>query len=384
VKIIFSAVLSRPPLTPGSAWHRLNHLIGLRDLGHDVVFVEETYADACVDRKGSPSPFDRSLNVETFMSTMARFGFADRSCLILEGGPQTAGLSYEELKRFATDADLLINMSGHLSPGEILAAPARRMYFDGDPVYTQLWHAQYGTDLGFDHHDLFVTLGTNIGTERSPIPDCGLRWIHTLPPVRLREPWVEPEPSAPFTTVASWSVFGDLEFEGEWYRSRREELLRFASLPSLASGRFEMMVKSFAEEDPEMARHMRASGWSLRDSTEIRSLDLYRDYIDASRAEIGIAKNAYVKGRSGWFSERSAEYLAAGRPVIAQSTGFEHVLPTGMGLLTFESLDEAVDAVAEVGSNLPKHARAARDFVEEYLDDRKVLRTLLDAAGSSR
>lgn len=381
MRIVFSAAMSTPPGIPGSIWHRLHYLLGLRDLGHDVYLIEETYPDACVDPAGAPVPFGRSENVRIFTSIMRRFGFEDRACLLYDGGRETHGLSFEDIAGIVEDADLLINMSGHLSQEALLEGPACRMYLDSDPVYTQLWHAEYGVDLNFEHHDVFATRGLNIGTGRSPIPDCSIDWIHTLPPVFLPDGWDPPDgATGSYTTVASWDVFGDVSYRGQWYGSRREELVRFAALPSLVEIPFEMMVKAFEHADEEMTSLLENNGWQVRDAHSIVDLEDYRRYIRASRGEIGIAKNAYVKGSSGWFSERSAEYLAAGRPVIAQSTGFESALPTGRGLLSFRSLQEAAEAVTEVESDLDGHARAAREVAESHLSHRRVLPLLLEAA----
>jgi hypothetical protein len=311
---------------------------------------------------------------------MKSVGFEDRSCLVYEGGEETFGMPYRRILEIARGTDLLINMSGHLSNGPLLEAPSCRMYLDEDPVYTQLWHSEYGIDLNFEHHDVFATRGPNIGTEASPIPDCSIDWIPALPPVFIPENWSEPTSEAPLTTVASWDVFGDLEYGGEWYGSRRTELVRFAALPSLAGGNFEMMVKAYAHQDTEMSALLTDGGWRLADSAAISDLDGYHSYIDASRGEIGIAKNAYVKGRSGWFSERSAEYLAAGRPVIAQSTGFERLLPTGSGLHSFSTLEDAVGAVEALDADLARQAGAAREIAETYLSHRKVLPALIEAA----
>lgn len=380
MRIIFSAVLSIPPYTPGSVLQRIHHVLGLKDLGHDVYFVEETYRDSCVDESGNVCSFESSVNARNFLDTMKTFGLAEQACLIYEGGRKTAGMSWERIVDVATSTDVLINLSGHLSRGPVFEAPRCRVYFDQDPVYTQLWHAEYGRDLNFEHHDVFVTRGLNIGTDASPIPDCSIDWIPALPAVVLDESWAPPDSKeGAYSTVASWSVFGDVSHEGEWYGSRRQELIRFAQLPRRVDAGFEMVVKAYEHEDDEMRTLLESGGWRLADSLAIGDIPAYRDYIKRSRGEIGIAKNAYVKGRSGWFSERSAEYLAAGRPVIAQSTGYESTLPTGVGLLPFATLEEAADAVNAVEADLAKHARAARELAETHLSHRRVLPELLDA-----
>lgn len=365
MRIVFAAVLSAPHTAPGSVLHRLHYVRGLRDLGHDVYFVEETYERA---------------HLRAFSTIAATYGLAERACLLYDGGAETAGLSFEAIVRVARSADLLINMSGHLSAGPVFDGPRCRMYLDSDPVYTQLWHSQYGKDLGFDVHDVFATRGLNVGTGGCPIPDCGIDWIPTLPPVVLRPGFELPRVSAPYTTVASWDVFGDVEHDGEWYGSRRVELEKMAGLPSLVDSSFEMRVREFEDQDDGTIAQLRAAGWRLAGGQGIGGVDGYLAYVDGSRGEIGIAKNAYVKARSGWFSERSAEYLAAGRPAIVQSTGFEDLVPAGDGLLSFTTVAEAADAVRRVDADLERHARAARALAEEVFSHRVVLPALLEAA----
>ncbi|HEU4481108.1 MAG TPA: hypothetical protein VFS18_04415, partial [Actinomycetota bacterium] len=208
MKILFSAVLSIPPGKPGSIWHRLHYILGLRDLGHDVYVVEETYPGACVDDAGSEVPFRDSANVRIFGDLMRTFELEDRGCLLYDGGRETHGLSLDRMVAISEEADLLINLSGHLSTGPVFEGPRCRLYVDEDPVYTQLWSSEYAVDLNFEHHEVFATCGLNIGTDRSPIPDCSIDWIHTLPPVFLPEEWSPPASDAgSYTTVASWDVF---------------------------------------------------------------------------------------------------------------------------------------------------------------------------------
>jgi hypothetical protein len=226
-------------------------------------------------------------------------------------------------------------------------------------------------------HDVFFSVGLNIGTPESPIPDCGIEWHHTLPPVVLDDWPVQVDPSCKrFTTIASWSGYGDLCHKGEWYRSKYEEFKRFAQLPHHIDQEFEVALKAYRDDDAGI-RLLRANGWHLSSTSDLADLSGYQQYIARSRGEIGIAKHAYVKGRSGWFSDRAAHYLAAGKPVLAQSTGFERHLPTGSGLLTFRDMEEAVAGIESINRNYEGHCRAAQAFAEDYLDYRKVLPKML-------
>jgi hypothetical protein len=378
LKIIVGAVLSVPPFSPGMAWNWMQLVQGLQRLGHDLVFIEEVDPAWCVDGVGRTAPLSASVNQRTFLEATGHFAPNGRACQLMRDGSATTGLDWESVKAAAADADLLINISGHIQAEGLLDTPARRVYIDQDPAYTQLWFAEYGEDLGFSSHEVFFTVGLNIGTSRSPIPDCGRAWQHTLPVV-IAELWPEsPGPaSGPFTTIASWSSYGDLCYRGAWYRSKYAEFRRFARLPRRVNEPLEVLLKRFRPDD-EGVGLLKAGGWQVGEAARLGGLGSYQDYIRASRAEIGIAKNAYVRGRTGWFGDRAAHYLASGRPVLHQSTGFEHRLPTGDGIITFSDLDEAAAGIEAVASAYEHHCRAARNFAEEFLDYRKVLPTFLD------
>lgn len=382
MRIIVAGVVSLSPYTPGFAWDWLQLAVGLRNLGHDVYYVEDVEPAWCVDAAGRPCPFEDSINRGLFKATMERFGFWERACQIYDRGRSWFGLSLPMLEGIARDTDLILNIAGHLKTEPILASAKRRAYLDQDPVYTQLWVAAYGQDLNFASHEVFFTVGLNIGTPFSPIPDCGLAWRPMLPAV-VPAYWdaaTEPARSA-FTTIASWTGFGDLCYRGERYESKRAEFVRFAALPRLVDQPIQLALRRHQEDDPAVAL-LRANGWQLTDATAISDLASYRRYIADSRAELGIAKNAYVQGSSGWFSDRSAHYLASGKPVLAQATGFERHVPTGRGLLAFSTLDEAAAGIEAINRDYAAHCQAARAFAEAYLDYRRVLPALLDACDS--
>ena len=393
MRIIVGAVISLPPVSAGCAWNRLQYVLGLQRLGHDVCFVEEVRPQWCVGRDGRRCAHRDSVNRSAFLSIMADFDLAGRSCQLYDGGSQTAGLPRRDMADFAREADLLINISGHVTADWVLNGPHRKCYLDQDPVYTQLWQAEYGRDLGLAQYDTVFTVGLNIGTPASPIPDCGIHWRHTLPPV-VPELW-EGADSAPgagdasvakrFTTVASWGGYGDLCFRGEWYRSKYDEVRRFTELPRLAGPpfEFELLLKDFPEDDAGVGL-LRDNGWAIHCSgAEATDLRAYRRFIAGSYAEIGITKGAYVKGVSGWFSDRTASYLASGRPALIQGTGIEHHLPTGTGLLCFGDVEEAAAGAITLGSNYAAHSRAARELAGEYLDYRRVLPDMLDACAAA-
>jgi len=383
MKIIIGAVTSLPPYSPGTAWHWLQYALGFQKLGHEVFFIEEVRPEWCVDAHGHPCSFRDSVNRDLFRATVEPFGLAGRACQIYDHGATTAGLSRDSLLAISKEADLLINMSGHITTDFVLENVKRRVYVDQDPVYTQLWHSEHRADLNFSNHDVFVSVGLNIGTPRTQIPDCGLKWRHTLPPVLLEpRPFEVNHAMKRFTTIASWSGYSDLCYRGEWYRSKYEEFKCFAELPRRVNQEFEVALKCHRENDAGI-RLLKENGWFLSDAGQIRDLAGYQDYIMRSRGEIGIAKSAYVKGRSGWFSDRTAHYLANGKPVLAQATGFEEVVETGRGLLVFSNMEEAVAGIEEINTDYAAHCRAAREFAQEYLDSSKALPRILEACAAS-
>lgn len=378
LRIVLGEVMSLLPFSAGMAWSWMQWAVGLRRLGHDVIYLEQVDPAWCVDQRGRACPPEASINRDVFAAIMRRFGFQGSSWQIDHRGDPLVG-TRAELDRRLANADLLVNMSGHIRSDSVLEAARRRAYVDLDPVYTQLWRAEYGKELGFDHHDVFATVGLNIGTARTDIPSCGIDWHHVLPPVVL-DFWKAPDAlaGARFTTIASWESFGDLLHDGRWYRGKGASFERLADLPRRVAGQeFELALRRQHPDDETLARQL---GWHVVEAGRVAGdLDAYRHYVSASRGEIGIAKEAYVTATSGWFSDRSGHYLAAGRPVVAQATGFEARLPTGTGLMVFDTCESAADAIEAVNAGYRLHCRAAREIAAEYLDYRAVLPAFLEA-----
>ena len=234
--------------------------------------------------------------------------------------------------------------------------------------------------MHFDGHTHFVTVGARIGSPECPIPTCGRSWIATLPPI-VFEHWpagTEIRHDA-LTTIGNWRGYGSIEHHGHFYGQKAHSWRPLAELPMRVAKPF-MPALAIHEGESRDLDLLRRNGWRLLDPKEHTGTpDLYRRFVQGSWGEIGIAKSGYVESRCGWFSDRSACYLAAGRPVIAQDTGA--MLPTGQGLLTFRTPDEAVAAIEDVQRNYPAHVRAARDLAVEYFDSDKILTRLLDRLG---
>jgi hypothetical protein len=379
-RVIISGAISHYPLGgAGNTWAFLQYVLGFQQLGFETYCVEQLNAKDCVDASGKPTAFLSSVNAQYFQSVMERFALNGHSSLLSGEGGEHIGLSCAEINKIATGADLLVNLSGRLRAPEILHAVRRRMYLDLDPGYTQIWQAQYGVDMNLRDHDVYVTVGLNLGKPGCPLPTCGLHWQTTLPPVVLSE-WSTTLPPGPaYSTVADWRGFRPIEWQGVWYGQKADEFLRLIELPRRVSAPLEIcLLINNNESDREKLEQY---GWRLEPpARHAATPDSYRAYIFRSRGEFTVVKPGYVLGRSGWFSDRSALYLAAGRPVIMQDTGIGQYLPTQAGLLTFTDFDSAVLALERVERDYARHAEAAAAFAREYLDSNRVLSRLVQLA----
>jgi len=367
MRIIVSGMVAGEPDQGGAAWAVLQYLLGLRRLGHEVALIEP------VERLQPQS-------LDYLRAVGERFGLDEVALLAADG--ESAPLDRAALRRLAAEADLLLNVSGMLTDEELLEAVPVRAYLDLDPFFNQVWQQQ-GAEMRFEGHTHFVTVGLEIGQPGCEIPTLGLPWITSLPPVVLAEwPDASGEPAHPFTTVGHWRSYGPIELDGRRYGLRAHSLRELVKLPGRCGGEFELALGIHPGDGEDIAT-LEAHGWRLLNPAAVAATpDSYRDFVRGSEAEIGIAKEGYVRSRSGWFSDRSACYLASGRPVLAEETGFSRHLPSGRGLLAFADVDEAAAAVEAVRANPQAHAEAARQIAEAYLDSDRVLGRLLEELGA--
>lgn len=383
--LIISGALANKPLNGGNAWSRLSWVLGFRRLGFDVVFVEQIDPGVCVDAKGSAVPFETSANLEYFRETMRRFGLADRSSLICDGGRRVYGLPLSRLRDSARESCLLFNLSGHLTQPEILDAAPCRVYYDDDPGYTQFWHASGDSAPRLQHHHFYFTLGRNIGTHGCSIPTGDIPWRHTRPPVTLEDwPAVESPTFDRFTTVASWrGAYAPVTFAGHTYGLKAHEFRKVMALPRATQHPFEIALQ-IHPGDHKDRNALRTAGWTIVDPCQAtHSPEAFRRYVQDSGAEFSVAQGIYVETRSGWFSDRTVRYLASGRPALIQDTGLSGHYPIGEGLLTFRSLEEAAEAAQRIVRDYALHCRAARSIAAAHFDASAVLGELLDQVGAS-
>lgn len=368
-RIVVCGAVAQKPGQPGHTWQFLQYLLGFRRLGYEVLFV---------DRLDAAEP----TRVDYVRRTLERFSL-DWSISHDEG--EHSGLSRRDTLAWIRSADLLLNVMGFCADDELLAPARHRVFLDTDPGFGQMWY-----DLGladvFAGHDAYVTIGERIGTPGCSIPTCGLRWETTRQPVVLDQWPVAPPPRDRFAfgSIATWrGAYAPIEYAGRRYGLRAHEFRRFAELPRITGRRFDLAL-DIAPADHADCLLLENGGFHLADpSTVTATLDGYRDYVRSSWAELMVAKEMYVASCSGWFSERSACYLASGRPVLAQDTGLDGLLPSGEGLITFTDLEEASAGVEAIAGDWQRQARAARDLAETHFDSDLVLGRLLDIVGTT-
>jgi hypothetical protein len=364
--IIVSGMVAGVPGQGGAAWAVLQYVLGLQRLGHDVYLVEPVT---------EPVP---STAASYFALVTRAFGLSERSAL-LTNGVSIIGLSYPDLLEVAARADLLINVSGMLSDDRVVGKIPVRVYLDLDPAFNQLWHEAEGIDVGFAGHTHFVTVGQAIGQADCPVPTCGLEWIPTLQPVVLEHwPVAERVRHGTLTTVANWRGYGSITHAGVHYGQKAHALRPFFSLPRYAEARFLLALAIHPDECADVEA-LGNNAWELVEPSSVAATPGdYANFVRGSWAEFGIAKSGYVLSRCGWFSDRSACYLASGRPVVAHDTGFAYSLPTGEGLFAFATADDVLAAIEELRSDYSRHARSAREIADEHLDSDVVLGRLLE------
>jgi hypothetical protein len=366
LRIVLSGMLAGVPGQGGASWAVLQYLLGLRRLGHEVLFVEP------VDRG-----FYRAASVRYFVGLVDRFGLGGSAALL---DPETGtgfGVGREAILSFARGADLLLNISGTLADEELLEAVPVRAFVDLDPAFTQLWCAD-GIDLGFDRHNRFVTIGGRIGSPGCRVPTCDRDWLKTLQPLVLEDwPAADRLEHQALTTVGHWRAYGSIEHGGVHYGQKAHALRPLLPLPRKSGARFALALGIHSDEQRDLAA-MRMNGWELLQPMNVAGCpDAYARFVRGSWAEFALAKSGYAASGCGWFSDRSICYLASGRPVLALDTGFRADVPSGDGVIAFSTLDEAVAGVESLRAGYARHRAAARELAEDLFDSDRVLSRLL-------
>ncbi len=387
MRIIVSGMIGTYPLG-GVAWDYLQFVSGFVALGHEVTYVEDTGLWVYHPQLQTFTD-DSTANAHYLQQVLATVPGMSSSFAFRDPRGVLHGLSEEELRRRCREADLLLNVSGVLWPRDVYREAKVMAYYDSDPLYTQAGVMAVKEGQGTEHHqrtvpwfwkhDVFFTMAENIHDPSCLIPRCGIDWKTTRQPITLPDwPFTYTEQAREFTTIMSWKTNPTLPVVGgRVYGGKDVEFLRFKELPHSASAPLEVALSGPAPRE-ELTR----AGWILVDAAERSStMDRYRDYIGTSRGEWSIAKEAYVATQSGWFSCRSACYLAMGKPIVVEETGISRHYRTGEGIWTFRTIEEAASAIASINANYRQQCEAARAMAEQYFRAETVLEQLLRDAG---
>jgi hypothetical protein len=378
-RVVIGVGLASYPLhSAGNTWAFMQWVLGFRQAGWDVWMVEEIPSVSCIDANARKCEPALSANLAHWNATAAEFGLQDRATLFFDGqSPQLP-----ELIRFARDAEFLFNISGHFKQREVLDAIREKVYVDIDPAFTQIWAEVYKSDMNLDPHDKFVTIGRHLGKKECRSPLAGRDWLPVGVPIVLdyfTNPLLD-QPGDTWTTFTHWYGYPQVEYDGHWYGNKSEEFAKLVNLPRKTTEKLQIATDLVPGD--ETIEKFTAGGWNLIDAKPLNTpWQRYRDYIAQSRGEFCVAKQGYVESRCGWFSDRSATYLALGRPVILQETGWTDFYPEGDGLLSFHDEASACAALEKVAKDPVRHARAARQIAEKYCSAPIVVNQLLETIG---
>lgn len=368
MKILFAGIIARYPFG-GVTWCSLMYLLGLRALGHEVFYIEDT-GECVYDPVLNTRATDPSYGTTYIHASLEPYGLGDHWTFVNYDGTYY-GRDAAYVRQYCADADLYVNLSGGswFWRDEYVRIP-RSVFIDSDPAFTQLaiakaepWYVAF-----FKQFDHLFTFGANIGTATSPIPVGDFTWHKTWQPVTLDTWRPRCPPGDRFTTVMTWQIESFTDVGG----NKDAEFVKYIDLPSRTTQPFELAING-----PQAL--LNAYGWPTVAAMEVsRTPEAYREFVQRSKAEFGVAKQTYVASNSGWFSDRTECYLASGRPALVQDTGWSAHLPSGEGLLAFSSPDEALAGIERINADYPRHARRAAEIAREHFDAARILPRLLD------
>jgi hypothetical protein len=379
MRILVMGYIIRGPLGD-MAWHHLQYVLGLTDLGHDVLFMEDSEDyPACYN----PDTFEITANPDyglRFTESLFRhFGLTNNWCYFDAHQNEWHGLNKQKVYAFCQTADIVINLSGVNPLREWWASIPGRLLVDTDPVFTQVKHLTNPVAMQTAKaHTHFATFGENFGKPGCSIPDDHLLWQPTRQPVYLKA-WNKSAEnfSANWTTLMQWDSYKNAEYEGKSYRMKSASFEPFLTLPGhFASEKFELALGSLSAPRSLLARE----GWMVTDPLKVsKTPTAFREFIASSKGEWTTAKHGYVVTNSGWFSERTLNYMASAKPVVVQDTGLYELFPTGAGVLLFTTLEEAVENIKRVNRDYSFQCQEARKVVEEHFNSKAVLQHLLSS-----
>ena len=375
--ILVLGYIVRGPLG-GMAWHHLQYVIGLKNMGHQVLFLEDSdgYA-SCYNPLTYEVTIDPSYGLQFCKHLFTQHNLQYNWSYYDEHSNSWFGLSKKAVESFCKKADVVLNLSGINRIREWWSKIPARFYIDTDPAFTQVKHLTNNAALeSAKAHTHFATYGEHFGKAICAVPNDGFDWKPTRQPVVLSKWKVsQPTQNRHWTTVMQWDSYKSQEYKGKVYGMKSASFDAYLDLPSKVQDMFELALGSHGAPKQKLEE----AGWKITDPLAVTlTTETYQQFIYNSKGEWSVAKQGYVATNSGWFSERSAVYMSSGRPVIVQDTGFSHFLETGKGLFAFSSLGEAIESINRANTDYYFHCKQARLVAEEYFAAGKVLQTLLN------
>jgi hypothetical protein len=378
-RIIVGSYLVQFPLGGYLSWVG-QWLLGFKQLGHEVWFVEKSHgSQSCYDPSTGVMSDDCGYGTAQVRNFLARYGLENNWCFV-DARDQYHGAGRAIIEDVFRSADLFVDMGTHGLWAHEASSTRLRVLVDGEPGFRQMkLENALAEEQPLPLYDRYYTVGLNLGTPACTAPSAGRHWQPVFDPVATEIfSCVPPPPSAAFTTVMSWQAHAPIEFNGATYGQKDVEFAKFMDLPCRTKVPLELAI---AGKDTPV-RELKIHGWRLLDSHRVTmTFDSWRAYIRGSRGEFSVAKHVFVATNSGFFSDRSAAYLASGRPVVMQETGFSAHLPCGRGLFAVRDVEEAAAAIDSIDSDYARHSRDAREIAVEYLDTRRVLGRFLRELG---
>lgn len=382
-RVVVGVYMVRYPLGGMLSW-ALQYLLGLKHAGHDVTIVEKAhYPDACFDPRRGTMTDDPAAGLTAVRELLRRVNLEQRLGFIDVHG-NAYGLSRQQIDQTFADADLFIDCGTHGTwLEESKSAGCKTALIDGEPGYTQIrWQKLIDQDKPVPQYDHYFSNGMLLGTDRCNAPTCGRSWGHAFNPVwpAMFETASPPDPNACVTTVMNWKAHSEVAYRGTTYGQKDIMFRDYLGLPALTDAKLSVAIAGSAPID-QLKRH----GWRVEHGHKVTAdFDTYRRHIHDSLAEFSVCKHVFVALHTGWFSDRSAAYLASGRPVILQDTGFSEVLPCGEGLFAVTTPEQAAAAIDAVRSDPARHADAARQIVREHLSADRVMSCVVNESLASR
>jgi hypothetical protein len=357
----------------------LSYLLGFHRLGWRVTLIDRLAPCQCVDGAGRPVAPDHSVGYIYARSVLQAFGLEDDYVLLVDGVEEPVGRTRAALAADLDAAEFLLDVMGFLDDRRLRDNTRCRVFLDIDPGFPQMWAADGLADV-ISGHDVYLTIGTNLGSEGCAVPTLGRTWRPTLPPVVLDEWPVRRERGRAVTSVVTWrGPFAPVEHDGVRYGLRAHQFRRFAGVASATNWPMELALDIDPEDDADRSM-LTGAGWTVVDPRFVAaSPSGFRRYVQESTAEFLVAKGMYVQSAGGWVSDRSACYLASGRPVVAQDTGLGAAISVGDGLVVFNDVTEATALLEEVLARYTHHSAAARALAEDHFDSDRVLSELIDS-----